>query len=209
MKAERRFSGSTVLVAIGAAGLLAGCDAGDRATVDSGLTKAVEAIAEATDSAAGRIVGREYSNTELLGFINAMNDAEIEMGEMARPKATDAEVRAFAQRIVADHRALKTEVATTAQGLTLTPSAPDDDDDLREDHEEGMRDLRARAQGKEFDEAFVEHEIRMHRKALGQIEDALEDNRNSEIRPLLEKARSGIRAHLQTAEELEKKFGTA
>ena len=208
MKAGRSISGSAILVGAIIAGSAIACDAEDRANVDSGLTKAVEAIAEATDSAAGRIVGREYSNTELLGFINAMNDAEVEMGEMARPKATDAEVRAFAQRIVADHRALKTEVATSGRELNLTPAAPDDDDDLREDHEEGMRDLREKAQGREFDEAFLEHEISMHRKALGQIEDALEDNRNPELRSLLEKARAGIRAHLQTAEQLEKKFGT-
>jgi hypothetical protein len=42
---------------------------------------------------------------------------------------------------------------------------------------------------------------------LDEVEDALQRNRNPEIRPLLEKVRDGIRAHLSRAEELEKKFG--
>jgi putative membrane protein len=135
------------------------------------------------------------------------NDAEIEIGEMAQTKATDAQVRDFARRIVGEHRALKTEVTSTAQRLNLTPTMPTADEGLRSDHTEGMRNLTARAKGREFDEAFLEHEIKMHKKVVDEVEDALQRNRNPEIRPLLEKARDGLRAHLRTAEELEKKFG--
>src|SRR5687768_4029129 len=100
--------------------LLAACqgDAGDK--VDSGLTKAVEAIGAATDSAAGRLAGAEYTNAQLTAFLNTYNDAEIEMGQMAQPKATDPEVRAFAQSLVTEHSALKTEVTSTAQRLGVT-----------------------------------------------------------------------------------------
>ncbi len=44
--------------------------------------------------------------------------------------------------------------------------------------------------------------------ALDEVEDALRRNRNQELRPLLEKARDGLRAHLTAAEELERKLGT-
>lgn len=187
------------------------CDRGDRADVDTALGRAGDTLGARTgavvDTVAGRVAGREYSNAELSGFLNAYNDAEVEVGRLASEKATDAQVRSFAQRIVTEHRALKTEVTNTAQRLNLTPAAPEDDEDLREDHQEGMRDLRDKARGREWDEAFLEHEIAMHKKVLDEVEDALGRNRNQELRTLLERARTGLQAHLRAAEELERKFG--
>ena len=184
-----------------------GCTSQDRAAGDSVVERAGETVGSAVDTMAGRIAGREYTNTELLGFINAYNDAEIEIGKMVQPKATNAEVKAFAQRIVNEHTALKSAVSKLATSLTLTPAAPENDEDLQKDHQEAMRQLGEQARGKDFDEKFLEHEIMMHKKILDEIEDALGRNKNEEIRPVLEQARAGIKAHLTAAEELEKKFG--
>ena len=185
--------------------LLIACarDAGDK--VDSGLAKAVEAIGAATDSAAGRLAGAEYTNAQLTAFLNTYNDAEIEMGQMAQSKATDPEVRTFAQALVTEHRALKAEVTSTAQRVGVTPAVEADIENVTERHQEAMQELSAKAAGRPFDEAFLEHEIRMHKAVLDEIEDSLGRNRNPELKPLLEKARDGIKAHLAKAEELEKK----
>jgi putative membrane protein len=195
-----------VTAAVGAV-LLGACTRADRAEVDTALGRAGELAAAAADTIAGRLGGQEYTNAELVGFVNAYNDAEVEIGELAQTKATDPQVRDFARRIVSEHRALKTEATNAAQRLGLTPTMPAADENLPEDHQTGMRDLRARPQGRDFDRQFLQHEIRMHRKVLDEVEDALRGNRNQEIRSLLEKARDGLRAHLQTAEELEKKLG--
>jgi putative membrane protein len=198
---------SMAVTAAVSAVLLGACNRADRAEVDTALSRAGDVAAAARDTIAGRLGAREYTNPELVGFVNAYNDAEIEIGEMAQTKATDPQVRDFARRIVTEHRALKTEATTTAQRLNLTPAMPAADEGLRADHQSGMRDLNAKAKGRAFDEAFLEHEVKMHKKVLDEVEDALARNRNQEVRPLLEKARDGLRAHLQTAEQLEKKFG--
>jgi putative membrane protein len=190
-----------------AAVLLGGCQRGDRAEVDTTLGRVGEAVTTAVDTVAGRLGGQEYTNAELVGFVNTYNDAEVEIGQLAQTKATDPQVRDFARRIVGEHRALKTEVMNAAQRLNLTPTMPTADENLPEDHQAGMRDLNALAKGRDFDRAFVRHEVRMHKKVLDEVEDALRGNRNQEIRPVLERARDGIRAHLTTAEELEKKLG--
>ena len=192
-------------LAIVASGLLAAC-AGERDRVDTALADAVGALDAAVDSAAGRLAGREYTNAELTGFINAYNDAEIEMGQMAATKATDTQVRDFARRIVSEHQGLKTAVTSTSRTIGITPAAPADDEDLAEDHQEGMRDLQAMARGREFDRAFIDHEITMHRRVLDEIEDAIGRNRNTEINTLLESARTGVRGHLETAEELRQRL---
>src|SRR5215207_1147945 len=146
-------------------------------------------VGAAGDTLAGRVAGREYTNAELLGFLNAYNDAEVEVGQLAETKAADPQVRAFARRIVGEHRALKTEVTNAARERNLTPTMPKADEDLQEDHREGMRDRNGKAKRKEFDEAFLEHEIKMHKKVLDEVEDALGRNRNPEIRSVLERAR--------------------
>jgi len=188
--------------------LLSACNRADRAEVDTALGKAGEVAGAAVDTVGGRLGGQEYTNAELVGFVNAYNDAEVEVGKLAQTKATDTQVRDFARRIVSEHGALKTEVTTAAQRLSLTPTMPTADENLPEDHQTGMRELNALAKGREFDRAFVKHEIKMHKKVLDEVEDALRRNRNQEIRPVLEKARDGLRAHLTTAEELERKLGT-
>jgi putative membrane protein len=196
-----------LVAALSSAVLLGACNRGDRAGVDTAVSDTTGAIAAGADTVAGRVAGREYTNAELVALINTYNDAEVEVGKMAQTKATDPQVRAFARRIVGEHQALKTEVTNTAKQGNITPAMPDDDEDLTKDHQDGMRDLNGKAKGKEFDEAFLEHEIKMHKKVLDEVDDALGRNRNPEIRPLLEKARTGLSAHLKAAEDLEKKFG--
>ena len=203
----RVVTGMRRILAIFSAAALVACNRGDRADADTALTKAVDAIGAVTDSAAGRLAGREYSNAELAGFLHTYNTAEIEIGQMALTKATDPGVRAFAQRIITDHRALEAEVTKASQGLNVTPAIGADIEDLTEDHQKGMAELNGKAKGREFDEAFLEHEIKMHKKVLDEVEDSIGRNRNPELRPLLEKAQAGLKSHLTTAEELEKKFG--
>lgn len=198
---------SLAVTAAVSAVLIGACSRADRAEVDTAFGRVGDAVATAVDTVAGRVGGREYTNAELVGFVNAYNDAEMEIGQLAQTKATDPQVRDFARRIVGEHRSLKTEVTNAAQRLSIAPTMPAADENLPEDHQTGMRDLNALAKGRDFDRAFVKHEIKMHKKVLDEVEDTLRRNRNQEIRPVLEKARDGLRAHLTTAEELEKKLG--
>ena len=194
------------LAIVAMAASLGACNRGDRETAMAEMDSALDTAKARLDTAVGRL-GREYSDAELTGFINAFNDVEVEVGQLAMSKATDAQVKAFASQIVRDHRALKTDVNRTVQQLNVTPTVPENDENLAEDHQAGMRDLRAKAKGAEFDEAFLEHEIRMHRKVLDEVRDAIGRSQSAELRTLLEKARDGIQGHLTRAEELEKKFG--
>jgi putative membrane protein len=185
---------------------LGACDRGDRETAMAEIDTALDTARARLDTAVGRL-GREYTDAEITGFVNAFNDAEVEVGQLAMSKATDAEVKRFASTIVRDHQELKGNVNRTAQQLNLNPTVPEDDEGLRKDHQDGLSNLRAKASGAEFDEAFVEHEIRMHRKVLDEVRDALGRTQKPELRTLLEKARTGLEGHLTKAEELEKKFG--
>ena len=195
------------VVSLALAMLLGACRGGGEGTdTSAALGDTAAAMAGRADSAA-RAGVREYTDAELLGFLNAANDGETEMGRMVEAKATDAQVKAFARRAAGEHQALKKEVDALAAKLNVTPAVPENDEDLVDDHRKAMADLNGKGRGKEFDEAYVEHEIAMHKKVIDEVEDALERSQNADMRALLQKALTGLRAHLQAAEAIEKKFG--
>jgi putative membrane protein len=166
----------------------------------------IDTMAGDVDSAV-RATINEYTEPELLGFLNESETAYVEASEFARNRATDPEVRAFAKRLIDDHKALTADISSVAKTLNVTPVLPANDEDVVEDRVEGMTALRAKPVGKEFDEAYLEYEIRMHKKVLDEVDDALGRSQRPELRTLLDKVRTALQTELQRAEELEKKFG--
>ena len=153
-------------------------------------------------------VSKEYSDSELFGLIDLVNDGSIEVSKLARTKATNAEVKAFARKIVTEHTALNKETAAMASKMNLTLTIPENDEDIAESHVDGMKDLTDKPRGEEFDEGYLEHEIKMHKTIIDEVKDALErPNQNAETQAFLRKALTAFEAHLQAAETIEKKFG--
>ncbi len=153
-------------------------------------------------------VSKEYSDSELFGLIDLVNDGSIEVSKLAQTKATNAEVKAFARKIVTEHTALNKETAAMASKMNLTLAIPENDEDIAESHVDGMKDLTDKPRGEGFDEGYIEHEIKMHKTIIDEVKDALErPNQNAETQAFLQKALTAFEAHLQAAETIEKKFG--
>ena len=144
-----------------------------------------------------------YTDANAVAFIQTVNTGEIEAAALAKTKATDAEIKAFARQIETDHTAMKNEVAEAAQRLGLPTTATDED--VLEEHQEAMKELNEAKAGKEFDDEFIDEQVEAHKNALDEIEDAIEKTQNAEFRALLEKARGAIDGHLKRAEALDKK----
>ena len=204
MRAVLRKSGIVATAALFA--VASACSKADREAASDTVAAGASAVAARAESAAVATV-QEYTPAELSGFINTFNDQEVAIAEMAQAKATDPQVVAFAKQVAGDYKALKADVIAAARKLGVTPAMPGNDEGLISDHTRGMNDLNAKARGKEFDEAYLEHEIRMHKKVLDEVNDALIRTQTAGVRALLEKARAGLETNLKTAEELEKKFG--
>jgi putative membrane protein len=144
-----------------------------------------------------------YSDANAVAFLQTVNTGEIEAAGLAKTKATDAEIKAFARQMETDHQQMKDEVAQTAQRLGLSTTGTDED--VLEDHQEDMRELNEAASGNEFDDKFIDEQVEAHRNALDKIDDAIERTQNAEFRSLLQKARGAVEGHLRRAEQLDKK----
>jgi putative membrane protein len=163
-----------------------------------------DSAAVVTDTTAVGGTVEEYSDANIVAFLQTVNTGEIEAAALAKTKATNAELKAFAQQIENDHTALKNEVADAAQRLGL--SATGTDDDVLEEHQEDMKELQEAAAGKEFDDAYINDQVEAHKDALDKLDDAIERTQNAEFRSLLEKARAAINGHLQQAQQLDEKI---
>jgi putative membrane protein len=144
-----------------------------------------------------------YSDANAVAFLQTVNTGEIEAATLAKTKATDPEIKAFARQMETDHTAMKNEVAQKATQLGLTATATDND--VLEDHQEVMRELNEAKAGNEFDDKYIDEQVKAHKNALDEIDEAIEKTQNAEFKALLQKARGGVDGHLKRAEALDKK----
>ena len=144
-----------------------------------------------------------YSDANAVAFIQTVNTGEVESAQLAKTKATSAEIKAFARQMEMDHAAMKNEVAEAAQRLGLSTTATDED--VLEDHQEDMRALTDAKAGNDFDDKYIDEQVEAHKDALDKIDDAIEKTQNAEFKALLQKARGAVDGHLKHAEQLDKK----
>jgi putative membrane protein len=144
-----------------------------------------------------------YSDANAVAFLQTVNTGEIEAGALAKTKATDPEIKAFARQMETDHTAMKNEVADAAGRLGLSATATDNE--LLEDHQQVMRELSEAKAGNEFDDKYIDEQVKAHKNALDEIDEAIEKTQNAEFKALLQKARNSVEGHLRRVEELDKK----
>ena len=146
------------------------------------------------------------SDGEVLSFVMALNDGEVQMAEMGKKSATNAEVKTFAGMMSQHHtqgmarvRNLQGKTKIELKDNELTTKA-------KNDANQNMAMLRDK-KGKEFDRLFIDTQVRMHKDAL----DAL-DNRvipaisNGEVKTGVSEMRRQVADHLTKAEAIQKKL---
>ena len=192
MRIDYKFLASVMAVTVVA---FAACRDADYADRDSA------AVVTDTTAVGGNV--EAYSDANAVAFIQTVNTGEIEAAALAKTKATDLEIKAFARQMETDHTKMKNEVAEAAQRLGLSATATDEE--VLEDHQEDMREMNEAKAGKEFDDKFIDEQVEAHKDALDEIDDAIEKTQNAEFKALLQKARGAVDGHLKRAEQLDKK----
>ncbi len=95
--------------------------------------------------------------------------AEVQMGNLALQNAQNADVKAFAQRMITDHTKSNEELQqlVSAKGLTL-PAQLDGEHKAAVDHLTGLT-------GAEFDKAYMQHMVADHNTAVAHFSKNVED----------------------------------
>jgi len=120
---------------------------------------------------------------------------EKQIAELAAQRATNPEVKSYAQKLVQDHSKVNSELKSIASQKNV-------DLDIDDDKDRAYKRLNKQS-GSEFDQEFVEHMIDAHEKDIKMYEKAASDAKDSEIRSFASKHVASLREHLQQAQSLQ------
>lgn len=142
----------------------------------------------------------DLRDADVVGGMHMSNSAEIELGELATQRATHADVKAFAEMMVADHRQMNQSLSPLVQQFASTESG-DRAEDVGDDSQDWVEDLREKT-GREFDERYMEIMVESHEDALDLLNRAANSNTSAEVQSAVNTARPKVQAHLDRARQI-------
>lgn len=145
---------------------------------------------------AGTDVNRDSIDAEdFFEEASAMGVAEIETGRKALEESENAEVRAFAERMIKDHAAANEKMAEIAaeKGLEISDEAK------LMDRARAMI-LQAR-DGESFDDAYANNQVEAHERSIELFERATRSD-DAEVAAFAEKTLPKLQEHLEEARKL-------
>jgi putative membrane protein len=144
----------------------------------------------------------DLSNAEFAKKAGAAGLAEVHMGKLGGQKASNAEVKAFAEKMVADHSKANKELAALAKSKGLeVPAEPD----LM--HKGMMEKFEHQKADADFNHDYMQQMVRDHEKAVELFKSAAaEDELDPEVRAWAKKTLPTLQGHLKDAQTLEGKL---
>lgn len=152
------------------------------------------------------VPGLTLSDPNIVSVLDRLDENEIAAARIALAKASAPEVRAFAGRILNEHRESADASAQLATELLLQPKPPALAFDLKKAHEEAMRELSTKS-GAAFDRAYLRYEIQQHIRAFTLLEAAAESETNATLKQELVRTGPDLLSHISAARALERHLG--
>jgi putative membrane protein len=127
---------------------------------------------------------------------------DIAAAKQALGKASNKEVKAFAQDMVRDHEAVNKQALALVKKLKVTPQDNDTSRSLSKSAAAERTKL-AKLKGAAFDKAYAENEVAYHKNVNSALETTLIPNANNpELKSLLQTGLKIFQGHEQHAEQL-------
>lgn len=123
--------------------------------------------------------------------------AEVEMGKLAQHKASNAQVKDFAQRMVTDHTKANDELMSLASSKGVQPPAALDRSHRNEAVKLGKKS------GADFDRDYVSHQVTDHRKAIGDFKKAADSAKDPDVKAWAAKTLPTLEEHYKLAQSLQ------
>lgn len=147
------------------------------------------------------------TDPQIAAVVVTANQVDIDAGKLAKSRTHNKEVKAFAQQMVTDHSAVNKQAGDLVKKLGVKPESNATSDSLKKGGEENVAKLK-KLKGKEFDKAYVDHEVDYHQQVLDAVDKVLIPSaKNPELKSLIEKVRPAFVAHLEHAKHLQMQLG--
>jgi putative membrane protein len=181
---------------------LTACSKKESSTTDTtAASSTVSADTSAMSAAAP--AAATWTDANIVALLDEANAADSTAGAVAATKGTAAAVRDFGKRMMRDHHQLRVQGQALAKKLNVTPAAPSDDPVTPAGQKE-MDTLNSTAKGKDFDRAYIDAEVDIHKAVLDIATKAASQTQTAELKNLIQKAAPVIQGHLDKAESIQK-----
>lgn len=142
-------------------------------------------------------------DAQIAGIVVAANTFDINAGQLAEKMSKDAGVKSFARQMVTDHTGVNKQASALVKKLKVTPADSDLSKSLKTGGDANLAKLRT-LKGKDFDKAYVDHEVAYHQSVIDALDKTLIPNaKNAELKDTLVKTRPAFVAHLEHAKQLQ------
>jgi putative membrane protein len=126
--------------------------------------------------------------------------AEVDLGQLAKEKATNEKVKAFAERMVTDHGKANDELKSLAASKQITlPTA------IGPKHQ-ATHDRLAKLSGSAFDHAYVRDMVTDHQKDVAAFMRESNSGRDSDVKAWATKTLPTLKDHLKMIQDLQKEI---
>ena len=158
-------------------------------------TSAMAAAAPATSS--------NWTDENIFALLDEANMADSAAGAVAATKGTASAVRDFGKRMMRDHHQLRAQGEALAKKLKITPAPPSDDPAMPA-AQKHLDTINSTAKGKDFDKAYIDGEVEIHKAVLDIATKAAAQTQNTQLKNLIQKAVPVIQGHLDKVEAIQK-----
>jgi putative membrane protein len=171
-----------------------------RATLAAGLAVAATAAVSFRAPSLGATPKAALDDPTIVAIFDAANTWDVETGTLAEKKGTTKEIRDFGAMLVHDHTMVRQQGRDLAKKLGVQPTPPKDFA-MAKDHETALKTLRD-ANGKEFDRAFLQHEVNFHKAVIDAVTGTLLPAiQNQELKGLVTRVAPAFQAHMMAAQQ--------
>jgi len=167
------------------------------------ITKAIlccALLAGFTGLAAPKAVAQSDDDKKFLANAAQADKNEIALSEVAEQKATNPAVKAFAEKMVREHKEMSESMKPFAEKWGINPPV-----EVDSDHQKELDKLNGLS-GKDFDKEYMDQMVSDHSKALDAFTDEAKDTKDAKFKAAVLKGKTRVAAHKNMAYDLKKKL---
>jgi putative membrane protein len=169
-------------------------------TTGQSIQETGSATATTTGSTGGTMSAMTPEDKEFVSDAGMDGLCEVQAGNLALQKASSADVKSFAQRMVTDHGTANTELGqlATTKGLALPTELGGD--------AKGMYDHLNGLSGAEFDKSYMQHMVEGHNKDVAEFEKISTTGGDSDLKAWAGAKLPTLQQHQQMAKDISSKL---
>ncbi|MCC6384931.1 MAG: DUF4142 domain-containing protein [Bacteroidia bacterium] len=145
----------------------------------------------------------KLTDPEIASVAVTANQIDVDYGKIALKKATDKNIKNFAQTMIRDHEGVIKQAVDLAGKLGVTPKDNAVTQQLLTNSRKVTADLNSKS-GKAFDKAYIDNEVAYHEAVISTVKNVLiPQTQNKELKNLFVTISPVLDSHLAHAKKVQ------